>query len=260
MTLSSDEFIDGLVSIITPTFNSEDYIIETYNSIKAQTYTQWEWIVTDDCSSDHTVCLLKDIASQDKRVFIYENKQNVGAGAARNNSLSMARGQFIAFLDSDDLWDERKLAVQIGFMKNNGYILTYTSYQKIDEAGNLLGIVEPISKVNYNELLKSNVIGCLTAVYDRSVIGTVYMPTIRKRQDMALWLNILKETDYAYCITDILASYRVRCGSLSSNKIRVVFSQWRFYRSYMGFGLFLSGYYFLNYIVRAFLKHNVSRG
>jgi glycosyltransferase involved in cell wall biosynthesis len=244
-----------LVSVITPTYNSESTIKETYKSLLKQTYTNWEWLVTDDCSQDSTLSLLDEIKRNDKRVNIQSNIINSGAGVSRNKSIERASGRFIAFLDSDDLWKESKLEKQISFMLKNGYALTYTYYTKIDTYGNLNKTICAPKKVSYRELLKSNVIGCLTAVYDTNLVGKVYMPTIRKRQDMALWLRILNKIDYAYCIDEELAFYREGHASLSSNKGKILLSQWSFYREYLDFNILKTFYYFSFYVVRALKKH-----
>lgn len=246
---------NDLVSVIMPSFNSSATIEESINSVQRQTYKNWELLITDDCSTDETIDIIKRKASEDPRIVLFINDQNSGAGVSRNNSIAKSKGRYIAFLDSDDLWDEKKLAEQVNFMKEKNVALSYTAYQKIDTQGEAGKIITPPEKVNYHELLKSNVIGCLTAMYDRSVLGTVYMPTIRKRQDMATWLNILKNIDYAWCLNSVLAYYREGHASLSSNKVKILRSQWSFYREYLEFNLFKSSYYFVFYIGRALLKH-----
>ncbi|MGQ3904392.1 glycosyltransferase family 2 protein [Mixta calida] len=249
---------DCQVSIIMPAYNSLKTIEESINSVKKQTYTQWELLITDDCSTDGTYELLKKLAQNDPRIKIFQNNENSGAGVSRNNSIKNASGRFIAFLDSDDLWEPNKLQEQIKFMLTNGYELTYTGYRKFNRSGNIISTITPVSKVNFKTLLKSNVIGCLTAIYDTKKIGKIYMPSIRKRQDMALWLKILEKVDYAYCLEGNYALYRQSGESLSSNKYKILFSQWRFYRSYLNFGPLKSLYYFINYVYFALRKHGVS--
>ncbi|EOD8840280.1 glycosyltransferase family 2 protein, partial [Enterobacter hormaechei] len=172
-----------------------------------------------DQSTDDTLEIIKDLAAKDSRIKIFQNENNSGAGISRNKSISNAQGRFIAFLDSDDMWEKDKLTKQINFMIKNGYHLTYTQYIKVDEDGNIKGKIHPPLEVDYNELLKSNVIGCLTAIYDTEKLGKVFMPSIRKRQDMALWLKILQVIPKAYCFPEELAIYREGRGSLSSNKL-----------------------------------------
>ncbi|WP_420299380.1 glycosyltransferase family 2 protein [Edwardsiella tarda] len=246
-----------LVSIIIPTFNSEKTIRDTIESVLRQSYKNFEVIIIDDSSSDRTVDICKWYSLQDKRIKFFINDDNYGAGFSRNAGISQANGRFIAFLDSDDIWHKDKLEKQISFMLINNYAFTYTGYQKITSSGELLSEIHPINRVNYSELLKSNVIGCLTAVYDTSVLGKMYMPTIRKRQDMALWLSILEKIDFAYCLSGVYAYYREGSNTLSSNKFKIIFSQWDFYRKYLKFGVIRSSYYFFHYLMKAFIKHKV---
>ena len=247
------------VSIITSAFNAATVIGDAYASIISQTYTNWEWLVTDDLSTDNTWEILNAYAKNDSRIKILHNTKNVGAGASRNKSIEESSGRFIAFLDSDDMWHKDKLKKQIGFMLEHSYALTYTAYEKMTMSGDVIHSIIPPDKVSYHELLKSNVIGCLTAIYDAKVLGKIYMPTIRKRQDMALWLKILEKIDYAYCLNENLALYRVGNNTLSSNKLKVIFSQWSFYRNYLKFGILKSIYYFSHYAFRAVKKHGVKK-
>ncbi|KAB3058674.1 glycosyltransferase family 2 protein [Escherichia coli] len=247
--------MDYLVSIIMPSYNSEFTIKESIKSVIEQTYSNWELLITDDCSTDRTCQIVKEFVEQDDRIKLFVSDKNKGAGAARNNSIKESSGRFLAFLDSDDLWAPDKLKEQINYMIMNGYALTYTAYSKIDAYGNIKKDIQPPSKVDFSSLLKSNVIGCLTAIYDTELVGKVYMPLIRKRQDMALWLIILQKIDYAHCLNKNLAFYREGHLSLSSNKIKIIKSQWEFYRYYLGFGYVKAMYYFLHYIQRALRKH-----
>lgn len=248
-----------LVSIIMPSYNSALTVRESIESVKSQTLVDWELLITDDNSNDETTSIIEQYQKNDERIKLFVLNSNSGAGVARNNSIENAKGRFIAFLDSDDVWHKNKLEKQIAFMLKHNYALTYTSYQKIDTNSRLGGIVHPPLKVNYKELLKSNVIGCLTAIFDTELVGKVYMPHIRKRQDMALWLMILKKTDFAWCLNEVLAYYREGHTSLSSNKLKVLSSQWFFYRKYLMLNFVRSAYYFTHYIFRAFFKHRKAK-
>lgn len=241
-----------LVSIITPTYNSMRYIDETYQSIRAQTYVNWEWIITDDNSTDGTYDFLSNLSKTDTRIKVYRNHINQGAGFSRNVCIKNSCGRFIAFLDSDDLWLPRKLEIQTSFMVNNKYALTYGYYQKFNSSGDC-GVIKAPDTTNYNKLLHSNVIGCLTAMYDTELIGKKYMPTIRKRQDMALWLEILKEVDQAHCVKETIARYRSDSG-MTSNKLNIIFNQWQFYREHLKLNVILSCFYFLSYAYNGFAK------
>ncbi|MEH2919970.1 glycosyltransferase family 2 protein [Samsonia erythrinae] len=244
----------SLVSIIMPTYNSESTLEESINSILLQTYNNWELIVTDDCSDDSTLEILKKFSEIDNRIKFFLNEKNMGAGFSRNKSIEAAKGDYIAFLDSDDLWLPEKLEKQINFMRNNNYALTYTAYKKIDEQGNVIGRFIPPMVTTYNKLLYSNVIGCLTAIYDVRILGKCFMPLIRKRQDMALWLSILKSYPAAYCLQEELALYRMSKNSISSNKFKILKHQWIFYRRVLGFSRIKSVYYFSVYAQKGLIK------
>lgn len=219
---------EPLVSIIMPAYNSEKFISESIESVIAQTYQNWELLITDDQSTDNTKKIVEQYCSTDTRVKFFVNKENGGAGVARNNSITHAKGRYIAFLDSDDLWLPSKLEKQIAFMLKHNYALTYTSYQKFI-GGSYLGVVTPPLSTSYSKLLSSNVIGCLTAIYDTEIVGKQFMPLIRKRQDMGLWLKVLKITPKAYCFPEVLSFYRIDSG-MSKNKFEMLKWQWKLYR------------------------------
>lgn len=243
-----------LVSIITPTYNSSEFIEETIYSVLNQTYENWELILVDDCSSDNTIKLISNFAEKDKRILILKNEKNEGAAISRNKAIKIAKGRFIAFLDSDDLWFPSKLEKQVEFSIINKFALTYSAYQKISEDGSLLGIISVPKKVSYKSILKTCSIGCLTAMYDTSILGKIYMPNIRKRQDYGLWLKILKKIDFAHGMNEILAQYRVRKNSISSNKLKAAKYQWKVYREVENLSLLSSIYYFINYFIYGTLK------
>ena len=242
-----------LVSIIMPAYNAELHIAESIESVISQTYSNWELLITDDRSTDATQQIITEYANKDSRIKLFINEQNGGAGVARNNSIKQSVGRFIAFLDADDLWLPEKLATQISFMLSNNYAFTFTGYQKL-ESENLKGTVTPPQFTTYNKLLCSNVIGCLTAVYDSKVLGKHYMPLIRKRQDMGLWLNILKQTPKAYSIPDILALYRVDSG-MTQNKFKILKWQWFLYRDVLKLNIFKTIYHFIIYSAKGFFKY-----
>jgi teichuronic acid biosynthesis glycosyltransferase TuaG len=173
-----------------------------------------------------------------------------------NNSIYHATGRFIAFCDSDDMWMPEKLENQIQFMLNNNYYFTYGAYNVEDEDGKFKGTFMPPLRVNYSDLLKTCSIGCLTAVYDSEKLGKVYMPSIKKRQDYALWLRILKRIDYAYSYNGTSAVYRVKNESVSSNKFAAAKYQWRIYREIEKIGFMKSLYYMVHYGINGILKPN----
>lgn len=241
----------GLVSIITPSYNCAGFIGETIASIQAQTYRNWELIITDDCSTDDSRQVIETFCKQDSRIRLLSLEQNSGAGAARNNSIRAARGRFIAFCDSDDRWTPDKLERQLEFMTANGYGLTYTSYDTCSEHGRINGYVECLPKLTFTKILRDNGIGCLTAIYDRQKIGLHMMPSIRKRQDWCLWIDIIRKTGPAFGLQEPLALYRVRTGSISSNKLEMLRWNFNVYHKVLGYNAlvsaFLLGGFFMPY-------------
>ena len=195
------------VSIITPSYNSARFIASTINSVIAQTAMSLEIIIVDDCSSDNSIEVIQSFIDRDTRIKFIKLEENSGAAVARNTAIEAASGRFIAFLDSDDLWDPEKLEKQIQFMLDKDIAFSYTAYEKIDESGVPFDIVNVPEKISYKQLLKTNVIGCLTAMYDVEKLGKVYMPVNTKREDFATWLTILKKVDYAYGMVNIFSQY-----------------------------------------------------
>lgn len=249
-----------LVSIITPSFNCKDYIEETYNSIVCQTYSNWEWLITDDCSTDGIYEYLVELSKLDDRIKLFRNNINSGAAVSRNNSIEKATGRFIAFLDSDDLWVEEKLSTQIKFMLENEVAFSYSDYSFINEAGYYIEKIRKTPEsINYNNLLSENIIGCLTAVYDCQQIGKVYMPLIRRRQDYGLWLNILKMVPEAKRSPGVLGVYRLRTNSVSSNKLKLLKYNFELFYKHQKMSFFKAGYYLtLNILSKCFKKNKVS--
>ena len=193
----SSVFMNNLVSVITPVYNSEKYISDHIKSVQNQTYSNWELILVDDCSSDHSAALINSFQKNDSRIKYFRLEKNSGAGIARNKGIELAQGQYIAFLDSDDQWFPKKLERQLNFMQKNSYYFTFTDYDMVDEKGQRLAKqVKCKSRVTYKSALYKNPIGCLTVIYDVDFFGKQYMPSIRKRQDYALWLNLLKKNQW----------------------------------------------------------------
>lgn len=211
---------DELVSIITPSYNTEKYIIETIKSVQAQSYTNWEMIIVDDCSTDNTLMVVREYLTKnnEKRVKLLVNKKNSGAAISRNYALREAKGKWIAFLDSDDLWLPEKLEKQINFMKENDYHFTYTNYEEINSEGKKTGILvtgpKRITKAGmYNYCWP----GCLTVMYDVEKIGLVQIEDIKKNNDYAMWLKVCKKCN-CMLLYETLAKYRKgRKNSISAH-------------------------------------------
>lgn len=221
--------MEDLVSIITPTYNCGKFINETIKSVLNQTYKNWEMIIVDDCSTDDTEKVV--LKFDDERVKYHKLKINSGAAVARTTAMQLAKGSYMAFLDSDDIWTEDKLEKQLNFMKKNNYVFTCTSYEQIDENGNSLSkIINPVKKCSYNRLLLDCPVGNFTVMYDVKKMGKFEVPNIRKRNDDALWLQMLKKEKYIYGFNSILMKYRIRKNSISSNKLKVIKYHWILYR------------------------------
>lgn len=242
-----------LVSIIMPTYNSSENIIDTISSVIKQDYTNWELLITDDGSTDNTVELVKYLVSEDSRINIEINSINSGAAVSRNRSINRSTGKYIAFLDADDLWLPNKLSTQVAYMEKTGAAFTYTGYQKFSAAGMGGEIIPPV-RVTYEKLLYGCVIGCLTVIFNAEKLGRQNMPIIRKRQDMGLWLSLLKLCGVAHGLPEVLAQYRTDSG-MSQNKLNAARYQWRLYRDVVGLNLFKSTWYFCWYAVNGFIKY-----
>ena len=249
--------MDELVSIITPLYNSERYIDETIVSVLNQTYNNWEMIIIDDCSTDNSFKIAKKNALKDGRIRLYSNRINIGVSATRNLGIKKSKGRFIAFLDADDLWNKDKLSIQITNIIEKKIGFSFTGYQKITESNDERGVITVPELINYNDLLKSNIIGCLTVVYDTLVFKKVHFKSVRKSEDYILWLEMIKKTGYAYGVNTSLAKYRVLESSRSSNKIDAIKFQWKIYYEIEKLGLFKSLYYFLNYLYFGYKRYKI---
>lgn len=220
----------GLVSIITPTYNCASFIGETIKSVLQQTYVNWEMIIVDDCSQDNTKEIVE--AFEEERICYYCLEKNSGAAVARTRAMELANGEYMAFLDSDDIWMPNKLEKQIAFMRENDVAFSCTSYEQIDESGKSLGkIIKAIAKTNYDRLLLDCPVGNSSVMYSVQKMGKFQVPDIRKRNDDALWLQMLKKEDYIIGIPDVLMKYRIRANSISSNKLKVIKYHWILYRN-----------------------------
>lgn len=205
----------GLVSIITPTYNCGRFIAKTIECVLAQNYPHWEMLIIDDCSTDDT----SEIVSQynDPRIKYHCLERNSGAAIARNTALRIAQGQWIAFLDSDDLWSPDKLKLQLKFMVDNKYSFSYHKYSEIDDDGHPLNrIVTGPKNISHIGMLAYCWPGCLTVMYNRSVIGDLQIPDIKKNNDYAMWLLVSRKSS-CHLLDETLAMYRKRIGSISNH-------------------------------------------
>ena len=255
--------MEALVSIITPTYNSEKYIAQTIQSVQNQTHSNWEMIIVDDASSDQTEAIVIEFAKADHRIKFYKLHNNAGAGVARNQAVSMASGRYIAFLDSDDLWKPEKLQKQIDFLTTHNASFTFSFYECIDEAGKPLNkkIQAPL-KLRYWQLFFCNFIGNLSGIYDTQVFGKIPISNLRKRQDWMVWLTILRKIKVAQPVPESLAFYRVRNDSISASKLKLLQHNYNVYRIFYGFNTFVSlscmiGFLFMQLLVKPWYSKKI---
>ena len=244
-----------LVSIVTPTYNCELFISLTIKSVLDQTYDNWEMLIIDDYSTDNTSLKVYEFMKNDRRIQYHKLDSNQGAAMARNYGVERAKGEFIAFLDSDDLWSPEKLEKQISFMETNNYNFTCTDYDQIDESGNYIGkTIKAVKKANYNRVLLDCPIGNSSVIYNAFYLGKVYTPNIRKRNDDALWLKILKQEKFIYGFNERLMHYRIRKNSISRNKIELIKYHWELYRKVEKLSVFKSIFHIAYWIIIKTLK------
>lgn len=246
---------EGLVSIITPVYNAEKFVEDTIKSVKSQTYENWELLLIDDCSSDSSADIIKRYAKDDSRIKYIKLNKNSGAAVTRNTGLSNAEGRYIAFLDSDDIWKPTKLEKQMELLKSEKVGFCFTSYRYIQQNGEPMNkVARAPKKIDYNGLLKNTIIGCSTVLIDKKIIGEFEMTNVRRGQDTATWLKLLKRTDFAYGIYEDLVWYRVVSGSLSDNKWIAIKRTWNTYRNVEKLSLPKAMYVFVFYAYNAVKK------
>lgn len=261
------------VSIIMPAYNAARTIVESIRSAQAQDFEDWELLVIDDGSKDDTVKLVSAARATDARIKLLRTGGRTGAAQARTTGIQEARGRYIAFLDSDDVWLPSKLSLQLKVFQSTGCNFSYGAYRKMDDDG-VVGsaVIQVPSTLSYLEILKSNHIGCLTAMYDSDFFGKICIPSLGRatdhglwryllggqviHEDYGLWLSLLKRPGVmAIGIQEPLAYYRIGRNTRSSNKIAAATSQWLIYRRLEGLGRIRAAYYFAQYAIRGVAKY-----
>lgn len=247
-----------LVSIIVPVYNVQKYIVETMDCVRAQTYSNWELLLVEDCSTDETVRVIEAYlqSTADERIRLIRQPANGGAAKARNTGLAQAKGRYIAYLDSDDLWEPEKLARQLAFMKEKDAAFGFTGYEFADENGQGLGkVVRVPETLNYKQALKNTTIFTTTVMFDTDKISKdlLDMPLV-KSEDTALWWKVLRNGYMAYGLDENLVRYRRAGKSLSSNKLEAIRRIWHLYRKVEGLNLFRSMYNFCFWAARAVIR------
>lgn len=245
--------MNNLVSVISPTYNSEKHLKKLVDCVSNQSIKVLEHIIIDDGSTDNTLNALRRLEKEYSHVKVI-SQDNQGAGVARNKGITIAKGKYIAFLDADDVWAEDKLKTQIEFMENANISFSYGDYFEIDDdTGDIIYERRTPDNLTYIDLLKSCPIGCLTVAFNQSKLGKLYMPSIRRGQDWALWLLITKQGVVAHRYPGTFASYAVVKGSLSKNKIKKAFNMYKIYRL-QNLGYFQSLYYLLCFTISKLRK------
>lgn len=248
-----------LISIITPVYNSSEYIRNTLDSVITQTYSNWEHLLVDDCSTDDSVAIIEEYVRKDIRFKLFKLDLNSGSGPARNLAIKNANGKYIAFLDSDDIWIAERLELHVKYMVEHNHAVSHASYGYLTEQGEIFRKPYLVSThpVDYKYLLKHTDISCLTAMYDQEQIGKFFMPALRRKQDYALWLAILKAgyKSVPYPREKVLAYYRQRKGSATSNKWSLLLKHYTFLRKQEGIGRLGSLFYTFHWVTGGFKKH-----
>ena len=243
------------VSIITPCYNSSKFLQQTIDSVLNQTFTDWEWLITDDKSTDHSVEIIRKV--NDERIKFTVAEKNGGAGHARNLSLEKATGRFITFLDADDFWEPNFLEEMVSFMKKENAELAYSNYSRCDE--NLIPKIEDFKadkNVTFNNLLKTCRLSLLSSMYDSQRVGKEFFPEGSKREDHVMWLNLLKKIPVGKPLPKTMAKYRMHASSISRKKTNIMLDQYLVYKDYMKFSTLKSMYYTANWAFNGFKKYS----
>ena len=243
------------VSIITPCYNSSKFLQQTIDSVLNQTFTDWEWLITDDKSTDHSVEIINKV--DDERIKLTVAEKNGGAGHARNLSLEKATGRFITFLDADDFWEPNFLEEMVSFMKKENAELAYSNYSRCDE--NLIPKIEDFKadkNVSFNNLLKTCRLSLLSSMYDSQRVGKEFFPERSKREDHVMWLNLLKKIPVGKPLPKTMAKYRMHASSISRKKTNIMLDQYLVYKDYMKFSTLKSMYYTANWALNGFKKYS----
>jgi teichuronic acid biosynthesis glycosyltransferase TuaG len=244
-----------LVSVIMPAYNCENYIEDSINSVLAQTYKDLELIVIDDGSNDNTVNIINKISNQDSRVKFYKNKENKGVSVTRNKGISLANGEWIAFLDSDDIWTETKIEEQLKYANELEAEFIFTGVSYIDEKGEpYSGIFEVPNTVSYSKLLRQNVITCSSVLIKKRHFNSIKMENDNMHEDYAVWLRVLRSGICAYGINKPLLIYRISRNSKSGNKLKTIKMTYSVFR-FVGLNSSSSIYYLCRHLIGSIKKY-----
>lgn len=245
-----------LVSVVVPVFNAARVICDAVQSVQAQTFSDWELILVNDGETDggDQARILSELAA-DPRIHLHATSGRQGAGPARNIGMDAARGRYIAFLDADDMWHPQKLALQLDAMRDQEAVLSCTAITRLNVSTGQQTPVGVPEQITRKSLLRTNVIACSSAIFDRDHYGLRHMPTLRRRQDFAFWLSLMNDGSHAIGLPQSLVTYRQMPNSLSAPKHRAAHDTWRMYRQHLGLPWVHAGYYFGHYALRGATRH-----
>lgn len=249
--------INPVISIVTPVFNTEKYLRDCIDSVIKQTYSNWELILINDCSTDNSQQIIDEFSNLDSRVIGVQNEVNLGSGETRNKGIREAKGRYLCFLDSDDRWKPDKLELQLQFIEKTMAPFIFGSYDFINETGNVIKEPKVVTSqvVDYEFLLKRTEIFTSTVMIDLRQTGKFLMPHHRRKQDYGLWLSLLKSGHLAQGMQEILAEYRLREGSATSKKWTLIWKHVIFLKETQGFGWIQSFFYTLHWGYNGFIKY-----
>ena len=245
-----------IVSIVTPCYNAAAYIAMTIESVLSQSFSDWEMIIVDDCSSDGTADIIRSYIAKDSRIRYYKTAHPSGSPSLpRNIGIDNAKGKYIAFLDADDVWMPDKLQKELEFLEINGYDLAYSYYEKMDWEGRRHNrIIKTRSTTSYSDLLKSNSIPCLTSIVSKEAVGDTRFKQI-PQEDFCFWLDILKKGYAAHNLCEVTALYREAKTSRSANKLDMFRGYWNVIRNHQNIRLLPAFYYMITYTIMGFAKY-----
>lgn len=251
----------GLVSIITPMYNSEKYIEATYKSIRNQTYKNWEWIVINDNSFDKSFDIVQQLSKTDSRIILINNTKNLKASKSRNKGMDIARGEYITFIDSDDLWKSIFLEKQIELLKSKNVNIVYSSYDRVSEdLRKKFGKYKVPRSIELKDLLKTNYMSCLTVIYKKNKFKNVrFNESLKMHEDFVMWLELINIEKVIYANTSSLAIYRIRKNSVSRNKFKNLNYMIYIMRVILKFNTLKIIYYIFSYSLNG-LKKNIFLG
>lgn len=247
--------INTLCSVIIPAYSCEHFLAKSVQSVLSQSYKELEIIIIDDCSTDATWSEMQRLQHGNPHLSIYQNPSNLGVARTRNKAFQLAKGKYIALLDSDDLWEPEKLLQQIELLESTNADICCSSYEMIDENGHPLNQTFTVpNDLSFQQMLKKNFIGCSTAVFRREVIDKIQMRPEFSHEDYVFWLEAMQAGFKVAAVRDVLVQYRIQAGSRSGNKLKAARNRWKVYRDFLRYNSVKSAYYFCWYVLYSIAK------